>query len=89
MKEITILPSKNCKRSQKILSYLREHNIHFQEISPETPEGQQLQDQYQLRASPGIIVDQASINPYQILIRRECRVDEEKALELFSEVSQT
>jgi hypothetical protein len=46
-------------------------------------EGQHLQENYQFRASPGIIVDEVNINPYDILIQKQCRVNEEKALALF------
>lgn len=87
MSKITIIPYPGCKRSERIISFLKEHEIPYREVPSEIQEGQQLQEKYQFRASPGIIVDQASINPYQILVRKECRVDEIKALELFSDAS--
>jgi arsenate reductase-like glutaredoxin family protein len=85
MSRITIIPYPNCKRSERIISFLKEHEIPFREILSESPEGKLLQDQYQFRASPGIIVNQTSINPYQILVRKECRGDEKKALVLFGD----
>ena len=85
MRKIIIIPYPGCKRSERIISFLKEHEIPYREVPSETQEGQQLHDQYQFRASPGIVVDQASINPYQILVRKECRMDEKKALELFGD----
>lgn len=87
MNKITIIPYPNCKRSEKIISFLEENGIPFREVPSESPEGQQLYDQYQFLASPGIIVNNTSINPYQILVWKECRVNVEKALELFGDSS--
>ncbi len=67
-----------------MLEFLDAHKIPYQLISENSPEWDQLHTQYQFRASPGIIVDGKSINPYDILIWKECRINEEKALALFT-----
>ncbi len=82
-REILILPARNCRRSRKIIAFLQSLGIPFRQIELETPEGQQYVQQYKMRASPGIIVDGVSVNPYDILLQKECRVDEAKAKSLF------
>lgn len=81
--QITILPAPNCRRSRKVLAFLQEQGISFEQIALDSPEGQDLQEKHQFRASPGILVDGVSVNPYEILIQKQCRVDEGKALALF------
>ena len=81
--KITILPAPNCRRSRKVLAFLHEQNIPFEQVTPDSPEGQRLQAKYHLRASPGILVNGVSVNPYDILIQEQCRVDQGKALALF------
>jgi hypothetical protein len=34
---------------------------------------------YQFLASPGILVDGVNVNPYEVLIQSECRINETKA----------
>jgi len=82
-REILILPARNCRRSRKIIAFLQSRGIPFRQIELETPEGQQYAQRFGMRASPGIIVDGVSVNPYDILIQKECRVDETKAKSLF------
>jgi len=55
----------------------------FTRIELESPAGQWLVKQYDLRASPGILVDGVSINPFDVLIQPECRVDEAAAQRIF------
>ncbi len=78
MKSITVLPAKGCRRSRKILEYLQAHQIPFQRVELDSPEGEQLMAKYHFLASPGILVDGVSINPFDVLIQRECRVNETK-----------
>jgi hypothetical protein len=82
-RNITILPARNCRRSRKVLEYLAERGLPFRQVELESPEGQALAGQYDLRASPGILVDGASINPFDLLLRPECRVDEAAAQRIF------
>lgn len=80
---IVILPAPGCRRSRKVIEYLEAHNIPFARVEMESPEGQTLAAQYDLRASPGILVNGVSVNPFDLLIQSECRVDEEKAQAIF------
>jgi len=82
-RQIVILPARGCRRSRRLLEYLQAHDIPFTRIDLESPEGQALAAQHDLRASPGILVDGVSINPFDLLIRPACRVDEARARELF------
>ncbi len=81
---ITILPARGCRRSQRLLTYLRAQQIPFTEIALESPEGQALTTEYDLRASPGILVNGVSINPFDLLIQPACRVDDDKARAVFA-----
>lgn len=87
-RHITILPARGCRRSRKVIEYLEAHSIPFTRIELESPAGQWLAKQYDLRASPGILVDDVSVNPFDVLIQPECRVDEEKAKAMFVNASQ-
>jgi len=73
---IIILPSRNCRRSKKVLDYLTAQGISFIRIDLETPAGQKLAEKHHLRASPGILVDDDLVNPFDVLIQPGCRIDE-------------
>jgi glutaredoxin len=83
MKSITLLPLKDCRRSKKLLGYLQENKIPFKRIDLESPEGKELMEKHQFLSSPGILVDDVSINPYDVLIPEQCRVNEENITEIF------
>ena len=84
-RNIVILPARNCRRSQKIVEYLKRHGIPFTRIELESPEGRALAEQHRMRASPGTlrVVDGKSVNPFDLLIQPECRVDEAAANQWF------
>ena len=84
-RKITILPAKNCRRSRKIIEYLEAHGIPFTRIELESAEGRAVAEEHQMRASPGILVDGASVNPFEVLIQAECRMDEGAAHRLFED----
>ena len=81
--EIVILPAHRCRRSQKIMKYLRDRGILFKRIPLESPEGQAIAERYGMRASPGILVDGVSHNPLDLLTSPGCRVNEEAARAVF------
>lgn len=83
MTEITILPAQGCRRSRKILAYLEQHAIAFTRIDLESAEGQTMAERYGLRASPGILIDGRPINPFDLLIQPQCRVNEAAAAAAF------
>jgi len=80
---IIILPAAHCRRSNRILEYLSAHNISFERIDLDSEAGQDIAARNDFRASPGILVNGVSINPLDLLIQPECRVDDEKAQSLF------
>ncbi|HAJ37975.1 MAG TPA: hypothetical protein DCL15_20075 [Chloroflexi bacterium] len=82
-RNIIILPATGCRRSQRMLSYLQEQQIPFMEIPLTSPEGQALMQEHDLRASPGILVDGQSVNPFDVLIRPDCKVDEAAVRRIF------
>ena len=88
MPEITVLPAQGCRRSRKILDYLEQNAIPFTRIDLESTEGQALAERYDLRASPGILVDGQAINPFDLLIQPQCRVNKVAAAALFTGPSQ-
>ena len=83
-REIIVLPAQGCRRSRKLLDYLQAHDVPFTRIDLESPEGQALAVQHDLRASPGILVDGVSVNPFDLLIQPACRVDDDKARAVFA-----
>ena len=83
MPDITILPARDCRRSRKIIAYLEQHEIPFTRIDLESAQGQALATQYDLRSSPGILVDGELINPFDLLIQPQCLVNEAAAEALF------
>jgi hypothetical protein len=83
-KEIVILPAPGCRRSRKLIEYLEAHNIPFARLELDSPQGRALAEQYNLRASPGILVNGVSINPFDLLLQPLCRVDEAKAEGIFT-----
>ena len=80
---ITILPARGCRRSQKILKYLESRGVPFEKVELESPQGQSLAETFDLRASPGILVNGASVYPYEVLQRGVCRLDEGAARRVF------
>jgi glutaredoxin len=82
-RHITILPTPGCRRSRRILEYLEQHGIPFTLIPLDSQEGGAIAEKYNLRASPGILVDGISVNPYELLIQPICRVNEEMAQAMF------
>lgn len=83
-KNITILPAPQCKRSKKIIEFLDFKNINYEKIDLTSSEGQALSEKYHFLASPGILINGASINPYDVLDLEKCQVDPLKALGVFS-----
>ncbi len=81
---IVILPAQRCRRSQRILKYLQDHGIFFQRIDLESSVGQEIAEKYEMRASPGILVDGVSYNPLDMLLKPDCRVDEGVVRTLFT-----
>jgi hypothetical protein len=84
LRNIIILPAQGCRRSRRLLDYLRAHDVPFTRIDLESPEGQALATQHDLHASPGILVDGVSVNPFDLLIQPACRVDDDKARAVFA-----
>ena len=80
---IVILPARRCRRSKKILRFLDEHGVPYTRIPLESEEGIALAQRHNMRASPGILVDGVSHNPFEILDPAHCRVDEARARALF------
>jgi glutaredoxin len=83
VKEIIILPAADCRRSQKVLAYLDENQVAYTRIDLETEKGQQMMADYELRSSPGILVDGVLVNPFDILEAPSCRIKEIIASRLF------
>ena len=81
--EIIILPAPRCRRSKRILEYLAARGVPYRRVDLDSPEGNELAARYGFRASPGILVDGVSINPFDLLVSG-CRVDETKAQSIFA-----
>ena len=84
MSNITLITARDCRRSRKIVAWLEQYRIPFTRIDFESAEGQELAAQHDLRASPGILVDGRSINPFDLLIQPQCQVNEAAAEAVFN-----
>jgi hypothetical protein len=82
-RKIIILPAPNCRRSRKVIEYLETHHIPFTQVPLGSPQGRTLAEQHHLRASPGILVDGISINPFDLLLQPVCQVDDAVAQRVF------
>jgi glutaredoxin len=80
---ITILPAEGCRRSQAVLAYLEANDIRYERIELASEEGQEMAARYEIRSSPGMIVDGELVNPFDLLIQPACRIDEGAARRLF------
>ena len=76
-RQIVILPAPGCRRSRKILTYLRQRGIPFSRVELDSPDGQALAAQHEMRASPGILVDGVSVNPFDLLQQPDCQINVE------------
>jgi len=83
MPNITLITSRDCRRSRKIVAYLQQNGIPFTSVDFQSDAGRELAVQYDLRASPGIVVDGKSINPFDLLIQPQCQVNEAAAEAVF------
>lgn len=83
--DIIILPAPNCRRSKKILDFLDKESIPYKRIDLLSPRGQELTQQYNFLASPGILVNGENLNPYDILEQKQCRVNRGQAFKKFQE----
>jgi glutaredoxin len=83
VKEIFILPAVNCRCSQRVLAYLDENQVAYTRIDLDTEKGQRMMAEYELRSSPGILVDGVLVNPFDILEAPSCRIKETAARQLF------
>lgn len=83
MKEILILPAEGCRRNQAVLAYLEANKVPYERIELASTQGQEMAERYEIRSSPGIIVDGELVNPFDLLIQPACRVDEKAARRFF------
>lgn len=82
-REIIVLPAPGCRRSRRILEYLERQGIPFTRIPLDSPEGAALAVKHSILASPGLLVDGVSVNPYDLLVQPACRVDSDAAGHIF------
>ncbi len=73
---LIILPAPRCRRSRMVLKYLAQHRIPHTVIPLDSADGQSLRRRHDLRASPGILVHGVSVNPFEVLDKGKCRVDD-------------
>ena len=81
--QLIVLRGAHCRRSQRVIAWLTERGIPFTLYEMTSPEGQALAEQYDVRASPGLIKNGRVVNPFDFL--RECKVDEQAARALLGD----
>ncbi len=87
--KILILRTRRCRKSDVVTRFLSEHNIpHDIKYVEEDREAQELFKKFGLKASPGIIINGQTVNPYNLVER--CKVKapaetKEKFLRLLNE----
>jgi hypothetical protein len=87
-KKIIVLPAPHCRRSKKIMDFLDLEKIPYEKIDLLSTEGQILSDKHHFMASPGILINGMSLNPYDVLNQKECRVNHDKAMRIFTCVTE-
>ncbi|OPX32875.1 hypothetical protein B1H10_06840 [candidate division KSB1 bacterium 4484_188] len=82
-KKVLILRSNKCRKSDAIVNFLEREQIpHRVKILDKDPEAQNLAQEFHIQASPGIIINNQSVNPYNLVER--CQVkDRENTKRLF------
>ncbi len=80
---LIVLRGANCRRSQRVIEWLKTRGIPFTLYEMTSLEGQALAEQYNVRASPGLIKNGRVINPFDFL--RDCQVDDKAARALLED----
>ena len=71
--QIIIVRNRRCRKSDVVVRFLeQEHIPHRVLYLGEEAEADELAEQYHLKASPGIIINGQSVNPYHLV--EKCRV---------------
>lgn len=83
---ITILRTRQCRRSDLIIKFLQAEKIpHTVKSLEDDPEAQRLAQQFDIRSSSGFIVNGQVINPYQLI--ENCQIkDQVKARKLLTDL---
>lgn len=87
--KILILRTRRCRKSDVIIRFLNEYNIpHIIKYVEDNEEAQKLFRKFKLKASPGIIINGNTVNPYGLI--ENCQVKapqktKDKFLELLNE----
>jgi len=83
---ILILRTRKCRKSDVIINFLKNENIpHTVRYLDNDAEARQLAEKHNILASPGIIVNNQSVNPYHLVER--CQVKEpEKTKKMFQQL---
>lgn len=83
---ILILRTYKCRKSDIIINFLKEENIpHIVRYLDRDEEAQRIAKKFKIMASPGIIVNNQSVNPYHLV--EKCRVKEpEKTKRMFQQL---
>jgi len=71
--QIIIVRNRRCRKSDVVVRFLEQENIpHRVLFLGEDAEADRLAKQYHLKASPGIIINGQTVNPYHLIDK--CRV---------------
>ncbi len=76
--KVTLLRTRQCRKSDVVLRFLRENNIPHEILYMETdPQAQRLAKKFNIMASPGIIIGDKALNPYELVARCQVKKPEE------------
>jgi len=81
--DLLIIGTRFCRRTRKIVDWLKQNRIPFEFVDIESERGQALARQHKMRAAPGIVKGGRAINPFDLL--RQCKVSPERAREILSD----
>ena len=71
--KITIVRTHKCRKSDVIIRFLEENNIPHEVKFVETdPEAQKIFKIFNIKASPGIVINGQAVNPYHLI--EHCKV---------------
>lgn len=90
--KVLIIRTRRCRKSDVVIRFLKENNIpHTVKYVEDDKEAQKLTAKYNLKSSPGIIVNGEILNPYKLVERCKVKMPREtreKFLKLLNEVNE-
>ena len=80
-KQIILIRSHKCRKSDLVERFLKETELPYTVKFLDDPGVKEIVEQFGIKASPGIIVGNRSLNPYEII--KGCKIPEPEQLKTY------